>query len=437
MDHNTFHSVRLDAEKCRGCTHCIQRCPTQAIRVRNGKAHILSERCIDCGVCIRVCPHHAKYAERDSMNRILDFEYRIALPAPALYGQFSKLDDIDYVLNALKMLGFDDCFEVSRGAELISEATRALLEDGALKLPVISSACPAVCRLIRVRYPKLLPNLLPLIAPMEAAARIARKEAVEKTGLPPEKIGIFFLTPCPAKITEVKQPATLERSNIDGAIAIKDIYAVLLRQMNAITHPEPMAKSGLIGISWASSGGEASALLRDGYLAADGIENVMQVLSEIEDEKITRLSFAELNACTGGCVGGCLTGENAYIAKARIKLLRKYLPVSCNHLDADNTIDHLRWKRPLEPSDALKLADNIQDAMTMMNMINELLTRLPGLDCGTCGTPSCRALAEDVVRGTASENDCVFRLREGLDASEMQAYIPAPFRKAVETSQTE
>ena len=53
-----FHSVRLDEEKCMGCTNCIKRCPTQAIRVRSGKAHIISERCIDCGECIRVCPHH-------------------------------------------------------------------------------------------------------------------------------------------------------------------------------------------------------------------------------------------------------------------------------------------------------------------------------------------------------------------------------------------
>ena len=49
-----FHSVRLDEEKCMGCTNCIKRCPTQAIRVRSGKAHIISERCIDCGECINI-----------------------------------------------------------------------------------------------------------------------------------------------------------------------------------------------------------------------------------------------------------------------------------------------------------------------------------------------------------------------------------------------
>ena len=142
-----FHSVRLDADKCKGCTNCIKRCPTEAIRVRAGKASIISERCIDCGECIRICPHHAKRAQTDPFNKILEYKYRIALPAPTLYGQFNNLEDVDYVLTAMKSLGFDDVFEVSAGAELISEATRIMMNSGELKRPVISSACPAVCRL--------------------------------------------------------------------------------------------------------------------------------------------------------------------------------------------------------------------------------------------------------------------------------------------------
>lgn len=175
-----FHSVRLDEEKCMGCTNCIKRCPTQAIRVRNGKAHIISERCIDCGECIRVCPHHAKYSHRDSMNRIIEFKYRVALPAPSLYGQFNNLDDIGYVITALKMLGFDEVFEVARGAELVSDATRKYIAEHDIPRPVISSACPAVCRLIRVCFPHLVPHVLPLNSPMETAALIARSEAQAK-----------------------------------------------------------------------------------------------------------------------------------------------------------------------------------------------------------------------------------------------------------------
>ena len=171
-----FHSVRLDAEKCKGCTNCIKRCPTGAIRVRQGKAYIISERCIDCGECIRICPHHAKYAEKYSFNEILDYKYRIALPAPTLYGQFNNLDDVDYVLNGLLRLGFDDVFEVSVGAELVSEATRLYMKRDDIVRPVISSACPAIVRLIRVRFPNLIPNVLEFNAPMEEAARLALTE---------------------------------------------------------------------------------------------------------------------------------------------------------------------------------------------------------------------------------------------------------------------
>ena len=155
--HKFYHSVRLDPDLCKGCINCLKRCPTQAIRVRNGKAQINSKFCIDCGECIRICPHHAKRARVTHMDALDRFPYKIALPAPALYGQFNNLDDIDYVLTGLKQMGFDQVYEVSRAAELISEATRKLMynSESALPIPrpIISSACPAVVRLIRVRFP--------------------------------------------------------------------------------------------------------------------------------------------------------------------------------------------------------------------------------------------------------------------------------------------
>ena len=147
MNETYFHSVRLDADKCKGCVSCLKRCPTNAIRVRNGKAYIISERCIDCGECIRICPHHAKYAEKYSLNEILDYKYRIAVPAPSLYGQFNNLDDTDYVLTGLKRMGFDDVFEVARGAEVITEKTKEILASKNHDGPLISSACPAVASL--------------------------------------------------------------------------------------------------------------------------------------------------------------------------------------------------------------------------------------------------------------------------------------------------
>ncbi len=422
-----YHSVRLDREKCRGCTNCIKRCPTGAIRVRDGKAVIINERCIDCGECIRVCPHHAKYAEHEPLEKINEFKYKIALPAPSLYGQFNNLDDVDYVLTALKEIGFDDVFEVSKGAELVSDATRKLFEQGQIKTPAISSACPAVVRLIRVNFPNLIDHVVPLNSPMEIAAKLAREKAKAETGLDDSDIGVFFITPCPAKMTAIKAPICLGGSQVSGAIAIKEIYPVLLSRMNHLKEVESMQSSGIIGVSWASSGGETNALLRDNCLAADGIENVMKLLNEIEDEKLENIDFIELNACTGGCVGGSLTYENPYVAKARMKRLRKYLPVSCNRLDTNNVPDDMYWSKPLEATNVMRLADSVPEAMRKMAEKQAILKRLPGLDCGTCGAPSCAALADDIVRGFATETDCVFRLRDQLSGEERE-FLPAPYR---------
>lgn len=408
---NYFHSVELNADMCCGCTNCLKRCPTEAIRVHGGKAKILPERCIDCGECIRICPHHAKKAHSTPLEEIKNYKYKIAIPAPALFGQFNRLDNIDIVLTGLKSIGFDGIFEVSRAAELVSEATRKLIKEDKLKKPIISSACPAVVRLIKIRFPELCDNVMPILAPIEVAAKIARKEALEQTGLTSEDIGIFFITPCPAKVTEIKTPNYAEKSEVDGAIAISKIYPELAHAMDHLTEVEAIAQSGLLGIGWATSGGEAAAMLGDKYLAADGIENVIRVLEELEDEHIRDVDFIELNACSGGCVGGVLTVENPYVAQARIHNLRKYLPVSLNHIENEDLSD-MMWTEELTfNADIFRLDKDINKAMQMMSDMEEIFAGLPGLDCGSCGAPTCRAMAEDIVRGKAKETDCIHKLR--------------------------
>ncbi|WRS28738.1 [Fe-Fe] hydrogenase large subunit C-terminal domain-containing protein [Oscillospiraceae bacterium MB08-C2-2] len=410
-----FHSVTLDAEKCRGCTNCLRRCPTQAIRVRDGKARILSEKCLDCGECIRVCPYHAKKAVFDSMDRMQEFDYTIALPAPTLYGQFNNLRNVDYVLTGLLQLGFDKVYEVSKSAEIISETTRRLMETGNLARPVISSACPAVVRLIRVRFPNLCHLVLPLVSPMHAAAKAAKVEAAAQTGLPLQRIGAFFITPCPAKVTDIRSPVGPDQSWVDGAFAISDIYPRLLEKMNRVEIPEPVADSGALGVSWASSGGESTALLREKYLAADGIENVIAVLENLDTEQVGELEFIELNACSGGCVGGVLTVANPFVAKARLHRLRNHLPPASIHPESNAA--SMRWENPLEYTRVMQLSDNLTEAMTMMQEIDRLCALLPGLDCGSCGAPTCRTHAEDIVKGNALLNDCLFILREQAEAA--------------------
>ncbi len=409
-----FHSVELEVDKCCGCTNCLKRCPTEAIRIKDGKAHILSERCIDCGECIRVCPHHAKKAHSAELDDIKKFKYKVAIPAPSLYGQFNNLDNVNIVLTGLKAVGFDEIYEVARAAELVSEATRKLVKEGKVKMPVISSACPAIVRLIKIRFPELCENVLPLLAPIEVAAKTARKEAIERTGLKSEEIGVFFITPCPAKVTEIHTPNSVEKSACNGAIGISRIYPELTKAMDHLDHVESLGRSGLIGIGWATSGGESAGILRDKYLAADGIENVIRILEELEDEHIRDVDFVELNACSGGCVGGVLTVENPYVAQARIQKLRKYLPVTLNHLE-DGDMERMNWENELQfDANIFRLSDDIVKAMEMMDKMETILKDLPGLDCGSCGSPTCRALAEDIVKGNSKETDCIHKLKEQI-----------------------
>ena len=392
----------------------MKRCPTEAIRIRNGKAEISPERCIDCGQCIRLCPHHAKKPVHAKLDRMKAYKWNVALPAPSLYGQFDGLDDVDHVLDGLIKIGFDDVYEVAQAAELISGYTRMYLGTDQVVKPVISSACPAVVRLIRMRFPSLKDHIMPIIPPVELAAKMAREKAMkEHPELESSEIGVFFISPCPAKASAVSNGFGGEKSNVDEVIAINDVYFLLLNVMKRGDEPTQRLQSGKIGIGWASAGGEASAIFNDRYLAADGIDNVIHVLDLIETGNMPHLEFIELNACPGGCVGGVMTVENPYIAKARLQTLRRYMPVSQNNLVTDEYIPDdcfYEIKSTFKPIN--RLSDNIGESIRMMADIQRIRDSLPGIDCGACGAPNCRAFAEDIVRGRAKTGDCVIAARK-------------------------
>ena len=412
-----FHSVRLLPERCIGCVSCARHCPTEAIRVRGGKARITESRCIDCGECIRYCPNHAKTAVTDSLEDLKNYQYNIALAAPSLYAQFEKKIAVPSILAGLLKLGFDKVVEVARGAEIASAALDEYLKRRDIKRPVISSACPASVRLILVKFPELIEYLSPVDAPVEIAARIARAEAVRGTHRSPGEIGVWFITPCPAKMTAILEPIGVEKSELTGTISMISIYGELLKAVSTTANAVsgPLASSE--GVGWAVAGGEAAGLSDTKVLVAHGIHNVSNVLEQVAIGKLNDVDFIECLSCVGGCIGGPLTAINQFVAenilKQRLKEMRASEAQGASELiDEDQISQALRPKSPIEPRPALKLDDDIRVAMQKIEMIDDMQRRLPGLDCGSCGSPTCRALAEDIVQGTASETDCVFRLRE-------------------------
>ncbi|MCX8013963.1 MAG: 4Fe-4S binding protein [Rectinema sp.] len=429
-----FHSVQIDESLCVGCTTCIRFCPTKAIRVRNGKARISEELCIDCGECIRRCPKGAKKAVSDPLFLLDGFDIRVALPAPSLYGQFALKYSHAEIFEALHHIGFDEVLDVAWGAVEATRLTCALI-DQAEALPVISSACPVVVRLIQQRFPSLIPNLFPLIPPVEIAAQEARRLLAESRG----KIGVFFLSPCTAKVTAVRWPLGYEHSKVDAVFSLKDVFPSLKKALEALSpmqrqkckaigldqknrHFLPFIDDLEPGLGWARSDGELEALHIPDAVSVDGISNVIDLLEAIENSEIQSIRYIEALACPGGCVGGPMAVENPHIARSTMRqrcerlLNNKALspaivksPASLSMLrktDQD-ALQRYGWTIPLKPKPVRVLSADLAKALVMAEEIERTNALLPGIDCGACGAPDCQSLAEDIVRGLATIEDCL------------------------------
>lgn len=423
-----YHSVILDEETCRGCTICVTSCPAEAIRVQGGKARILAERCIDCGECIRRCPHHAKKALSENLSDILnpqaaDGEFRIALPAPSLYGQFPARYGVRDIHRALLALGFDAVFPVTAVTDDIARATRAVIEGGAIQRPLISSSCPTIIKYIQIRFPTLLEHIEPVIAPMELAGRRARERYA--SGAESGKVPVtVFISPCPGKITEAIAPISGVPSSIDRVVAMKDIHLALIQ---VLSHPVPdktpdNADMRAMEIAWGRAGGEAEATVGTSAirsLAVDGLDQCTKILEHVEDGNLGDVDFLELMACPSGCAGGALTVNNPVLCRHIINLreqeearrTRETAPEARDRVTETADPDAFMVK-PYPARPALRLDADYRKAVRMLEEMERIRDELPGLDCGCCGAPNCRALAEDIVRGRAELADCVIILKE-------------------------
>ena len=429
---NQAGSVRMIPENCVGCNDCIKRCPTQAIRVRNGRAFVIPERCVDCGMCVKVCKNGAKAAATQDLSIIGGYKYKIAVPAPSLYGQFRGIYDVNVILTALKALGFDEVIEVAAAAETVSRFSAKLIKNDPPAKPLISSACPVVVKLIAMRFPDLVRNILPVISPAEAAAVMAREHFV-KLGHKKEEIGVFFISPCAAKHSDAFAPFGVTGSSVDGVIAIADIYSALLNKIHAMdaSDLETLALCTEKGVFWAISGGECDGLGLNA-IAADGIENVINVLEDVENGRLDETDFIECLCCAGGCIGGPLNVVSSFVARSNLNVLEKsmvrYERRYISELELDPSVIELKLGS-VAKAEPLALDADVSYALLKLEKMNEIISGLPGIDCGACGSPTCAALAEDVVKGEAEAGDCVFMLKNrvkrlALEVSELASKSP-------------
>jgi Na+-translocating ferredoxin:NAD+ oxidoreductase RNF subunit RnfB len=413
------HALTIQEDVCIGCSHCIKACPTEALRVKGGKARLIAERCVDCGECMRVCPVNAILVEEDDFSRIFSYKHSVALVPSVFIGQYPRNIATRKIYSGILEEGFTHVYEVEHGAGLLIGMINQYLDSMPAIRPVISSFCPAIVRLIQVRFPSLVNNILPYKAPLDLSAIFFRKK-LQDQGVPPEDVGVFYITPCAAKIAAIKSPVGEEKSPINGVINLKTlynkVYSVIRKEEKGfciVPEKEQLLPEEMV---WTLTGGEARHI-KGRCLSIDGIGNAIEFLEKLENNTLGNFDFLEMRACDEGCAGGILSTTNRFLVSERLRsrvdqyysdkktgkvIDNKSITGYTDYVTANASIGSI------EPRSIMKLDEDMVQAMKKMQKIQKIKSYLPGIDCAACGSPNCRTLAEDVVQGRAHTSDCVF-----------------------------
>ncbi len=411
-----YHALEFRKDLCMGCSHCMMKCPTQAIRVIDGKAELNPNRCIDCGECFRTCPYGAISVKQDDFEKIYNYKYRIALMPSVFTAQFPDKVTYPEIYKALLSIGFTHVYETENSVDCLVKPYNEYIAKSEEK-PVISSFCPAIVRLIQVRFPTLVDNIMLIKPPMDATAMYIKK-IFEDKGIPFSEVGIFYITPCAAKIAGIKSPATDEESLISGVINMDYLYNRIYREIKQNSFGKDSDEENFVQMSkqslyWSLTTGEVRIVDTPHKMAIDQINNVIEFLEKVENESIEDIDFLELRACYQSCAGGVLCAGNKFMTTDRAnKRARRTSPNSVENVDWEKYADYIESNCLLtgkvEPRSIVKLDDNMVEAMKKMKRINEINNLLPQVDCGICGSPSCQSLAEDIVQNNADMKKCIF-----------------------------
>lgn len=417
-----FHALQVNESQCTGCSRCMKVCPTEAIRIREGIAQISESRCIDCGKCFKVCPSKAVYIKQDDFESIFNFPCRVALIPAVFLGQFPNDISVSRIYAILKEIGFTHVFETESTNPIYTHAKNKYLHEHSDNIPLISTFCPAIVRLIQVKFPGLTDNLIPVKAPIDITAMYVRSKFKKEGKYKDDEVGVFYITPCAAKIAAVKSPVGEEKSNVDGVINMDALYNRVWKKIKeqGSGYKEvklPIAQLSSDSILMSLTNGERRLSSARHSLAIDEIDNVIEFLEKVENDEIEGIEFLELRACDQSCPGGNLTCNNRFLTCEKMFARAHYVAGKerngerTRESELENEKEYLYNNievGSIEPRSMLSLDSDIAKALEKMDRINSLRKTLPQIDCCICGAPTCDAFAEDVVCQRAEEKDCIF-----------------------------
>ena len=374
-------SIVRNMDKCIYCRRCESVCnDVQTVgalgAVRQGfKTTIapafdkkMSEsECTYCGQCVAVCPVGA-LTERDHTNRLLnDLENPdkvvIVQTAPAVrvalgeeFGYAPGTSITGKMVYALRELGFDYVFDtdfaadltiMEEGAEVLERLTRFLQGDTSIRLPILTSCCPAWVNFFEYHFPDLLDIPSTARSPQQMFGAIAKTYWAETMGISRDKLVVVSIMPCLAKKYECDRPEFKVEGNpdVDYSISTREL-ATLIKRANIgfrlvpnSDFDQPLGESTGAGVIFGTTGGVMEAALRSVYEIytgntlnhvdfeevrglqgvrratiplngfdlkvgiAHGLGNARHLLEDIRSGH-NEYHAIEIMACPGGCIGG-------------------------------------------------------------------------------------------------------------------------------------
>ena len=391
--------------KCKDCFKCLRECPVKAIRYENHQAKIIDSRCILCGKCTLVCPQNAKqvHSEAEDVLALLASGKKVvASLAPSFVSSFG-VQDFDVMAEALSELGFAETEETAIGAKAVTEEYSRLLKTGEFR-NFISSACPAVNRMIQLYYPSALKYLAPVPSPMVAHARMIKKRDPDAA--------IVFIGPCIAKKREAA-----ESGIIDGVLTFEELNALFERKnidLGKIEAKTQSEKHSLKARYYPIPRGIIKSFdaLPEGYeyVAVDGVKRCAEVLEEVDS--LSGL-FLELNCCEHACVGGpCRPATRSGAVKSN-EDVRRYAAKDIAAPAASVPETDLTQKHP-----RIILDDFIPSEKDIRAVLAKTGKNSPEdeLNCGACGYSTCREKAIAVLNGYADIEMCLPYMRSRAES---------------------
>jgi iron only hydrogenase large subunit-like protein/uncharacterized Fe-S cluster-containing protein len=395
--------------RCRDCYRCLRGCPVKAIRMQKGQAYVDEERCIACGTCIRECPQKAKTFRYDidiAQGLIDNGNFVAASIAPSFAAVFNYWQRLR-LASALRSLGFKYVGQTSLGAYQISaHAIKVIGKENRIG-SYIATACPALVNYVEKYQPELVENLLPLVSPMVAHAKILKKKLGKETK-------VVFIGPCVAKKSEIK------RQSVEGVVDCVLTFSELMlwferRGLNLATCEESNFDEKPLHIAqlYPLPGGslKTSGMDDDGLnlasLRVDGIENVREAFCDMSLESSYKLIEPLF------CSQGCINGPGIYIEKNLFERRKDII-------EYDAEISGASQVPILEDGDLLRTLFSRKEGLfreVPEEEIQQILERTgkydlqQQLNCGACGYGSCREKAIAVAHGMAEMEMCIPYMR--------------------------